>query len=377
MAFIWQQKNWPNFTWNNKPIEQSSNQFVTIANQLVGKVSDLSKDEESEVLVDLMVSETVKTSQIEGENYNRDDVRSSIRNQLKLNNKPEKVGDPKANGIASLMVSVREYFADPLTAQRLYDWQDKIIVSPHDRRWIDVGKWRTHKEPMLIVSGAFGKEKTHYEAPPSDQVPAEMVRFINWFNNSKYLSGPIRAGIAHLYFECIHPFADGNGRVGRAISELALSQSLGHPVLMSLSTTIMDRQSEYYDALKLSSQGTLDITKWLVWFTTLILDSQRQAIEQIEFVLSKARFWDKHNSQLNDRQSKVIARMLREGPDNFIGGMSANKYGKITKCSKATATRDMAELLKIGAFQKLNGGGRSTRYKVNLPVTQVIKNTIV
>ena len=373
MTYIWQRKNWPNFTWNNELIEKSSNQFITIANQLVGKVSDLSKDEKSEALVDLMVSEAIKTSQIEGENYNRDDVRSSIRNQLKLNNKPEKVIDPEANGVASLMVSVRKHFADPLTAQRLYDWQDKIIVSRHDRNWNELGKWRTHIAPMLIVSGAFGKEKTHYEAPPSDQVPAEMERFINWFNGSKYLSGPIRAGIAHLYFECIHPFSDGNGRVGRAISELALSQSLGYPVLMSLSTTIMSRRAEYYDALKLSSQGTLDITKWLVWFTTLVLDSQKQAIEQIEFVLSKARFWDKHNSQLNDRQSKIIARMLREGPNNFIGGMSANKYCKITKCSKATATRDMAELLKIGAFQKLNGGGRSTRYKVNLPVVDGIK----
>ena len=377
MTYIWQRKNWPNFTWNNELIEQSSNQFSAEANQLVGKVNALPEVEKREVLVDLMVSEAMKTSQIEGENFNRDDVRSSIRNHLKLNTKPERGGDPRADGIASLLVSVREHFNAPLTKDRLFEWQNKTIVNPYERRWIEMGKWRTHKEPMLIVSGAFGKEKTHYEAPPSDQVPTEMERFINWFNGSNYLLGPVRAGIAHLYFECIHPFADGNGRVGRAISEIALSQCLGYPVLMSLSTTIMNKRSEYYDALKLSSQGTLDITKWLVWFTNLVLDSQKQAIDQIEFVLSKARFWDKHGSQMNERQSKVVARMLREGPDEFKGGMSANKYGKITKCSKATATRDMSELLRIGAFQKLNGGGRSTRYRVNLTIGQGIENKIV
>ena len=372
MTYIWQRENWPNFTWNSKVIGQSSNKFLVAANRLIGKVNELPEVEKIEAQVDLMVSEAVTTSQIEGEYFNREDVRSSIRNHLKLNAKSERVVDPKANSVSSLMVSVREHFAEPLTAQRLYEWQDKIIVNPFDRRRMEIGKWRTHKEPMQIVSGAIGKEKTHYEAPPSDQVHTEMERFINWFNGSKYLSGPIRAGIAHLYFECIHPFADGNGRVGRAISEIALSQSLGYPVLMSLSTTILDKQSEYYDALKLSSQGTLNITKWLVWFTNMVLDSQKQAIDQIGFVLSKARFWDKYNSRINERQSKVIERMLRTDPNGFSGGMSADKYCKITKCSKATATRDMSTLLKIGAFQKLKGGGRSTRYEVNLPVPQEI-----
>ena len=225
---------------------------------------------------------------------------------------------------------------------------------------------------MLIVSGAWGKEKIHYEAPPSDQVPAEMARYIDWFNGCTHLPGPIRAGIAHQYFESIHPFGDGNGRVGRAIAETALSQSLGFPVLMSLSTAIMSKRAEYYDALEHSGKGSVDITKWLKWFTNLVLDSQTQAITQIEFVLSKARFWDKYNSQINDRQSKVIARMLRDGPDQFKGGMSARKYCKITKCSITTATQDISNLLKIGAFQQLAGGDQSPRYNVNLPVVHEI-----
>ena len=374
MTYIWQRKEWPNFTWDNEVVEQNASQFTIEANRLFGKVNDLPEVEKTTVIVDLMVSEALNTSLIEGEYFSWSDLHSSIRNHLNLNADPEKVYDTKANGIASLMVSVPEHFADDLTAQQLCEWQNKIIVNPYDRRRLDFGKWRTHKEPMLIVSGAFGREQIHYVAPPSDQVPAEMEQYINWFNDSQNLPGLVRAGIAHLYFECIHPFADGNGRVGRAISEIALSQSLGYPVLMSLSTTILDKQSEYYNALKLSSQGTLDITKWLVWFTNLVLDSQKQAIDQIGFVLSKARFWDKYNPQINERQSKVIERMLRNGPNGFKGSMSADKYCKIAKCSKATATRDLSALLKIGAFQKLNGGGRSTRYVVNLPVAQGIKN---
>ena len=242
----------------------------------------------------------------------------------------------------------------------------EIIVGRFDRGKLEVGKWRTSAEPMQIVSGAIGKTQIHYEAPPSRQVPAKMKRYLEWFNGSKNLKGAVRAGVAHLYFECIHPFSDGNGRVGRAISETALSQEIGHPALLSLSTTIQNRQQDYYDALSRSSRGSLDITGWLVWFTDLVLDSQREAKAQISYVLSKAQFWDTHVDRLNERQNKILGRMFREGPEGFKGGMSAQKYSKITKCSKATATRDLAELLKMGAFKKLDDGGRSTRYDIQL-----------
>lgn len=366
MAYIWQLNEWPNFTWDNDAVDQNAYAYALEASSLVGQVKHLSEDQKSDALIDLMVSEAVRTSQIEGENFDREDVRSSIRNQLGLNATLETVRDPKANGVAALMISVRNHFAEPLTEKRLCDWQDQIIVGGHERSKLDVGKWRVNPEPMQIVSGAIGKEKVHYEAPPSPQVPAEMKCFIEWFNGSRHMKGAVRAGVAHLYFECIHPFSDGNGRVGRAISEIALSQELGHPALLSLSTTIQKRRQEYYDALNRASLRSLDITEWLVWFTGLVLSSQKQAKEQISYVLSKARFWDVYSNRLNERQTKVLNRMFREGPEGFKGGMSAQKYIRITDCSKATATRDLSELLNMGAVRKLEGGGRSTRYDVLL-----------
>ena len=367
MAYVWQRAEWPNFTWDTAAVDQNVYAYALEASRLVGEVQHLSEAEKTDVLVDRMVSEAVKTSQIEGENLDSKDVCASIRNQLGLNLSLETVRDRRANGVAGLMISVQDHFSEPLTERRLCEWQDRVIVGRYERGRLEVGKWRTFVEPMQIVSGAIGKTKIHYEAPPSAQVPAEMKRYVEWFNSSKNLKGVVRAGVAHLYFECIHPFSDGNGRVGRAISETALSQEIGHPALLSLSTTIQGRQQEYYDALSRASRGSLDITEWVVWFTGLVLDSQREAKAQISYVLSKAQFWDTHVDRLNERQTKILGRMFREGSEGFKGGMSAQKYSKITKCSKATATRDLAELLKMGAFKKLEGGGRSTRYDIQLP----------
>lgn len=368
VTYVWQRKDWPNFGWDNELVERNAYAYALEASRLVGEVTHLEETSKTEVLLDLMISEAVKTSQIEGEDFDREDVRSSIRNRLGLNMMPEAVRNPQADGVASLMISVRENFANPLTERSLCEWQDRIIVGRRRRNELEIGRWRTHPEPMEIASGAVGKEKVHYVAPPSEQVPAEMKRFIEWFNGGgQYLKGAVRAGVAHLYFECIHPFSDGNGRIGRAISEVALSQELGHPALLSLSTTIQSRRQEYYAALLQASRGSLDITEWLIWFAGLVLDSHRHARKRIAHVLSTARFWELHGGKLNERQSKILKRMFREGPDGFKGGMNARKYVGITNCSKATATRDLTELLKMGAFRKLEGGGRSTRYDVRLP----------
>jgi len=366
MPYIWQRKEWPNFTWDNDAVDRNAYAYALEASRLVGEVGHLPATSKTDALIDLMVSEAVKTSRIEGENFDREDVRSSIRNQLGLNATPETVRDPRAHGVAGLMISVRDHFAAPLSEERLCAWQDRIIVGRYERGKLDVGRWRGNPQPMRIVSGAIGREKVHYQAPPSSQVPEEMARFIDWFNGSQNIKAAVRAGVAHLYFECIHPFSDGNGRIGRAIAEIALSQELGHPTLLSLSTTIEERRRDYYDALSRASLGGLDITEWLLWFTALVRDCQKQARNQIAYVLSKARFWDAYAKRLNDRQIKVLKRMFREGSGGFKGGMTARKYLKITDCSKATATRDLTELLKMGAFRKLEGGGRSTRYDIKL-----------
>jgi len=366
MKYIWQQDNWPAFIWQSPKAEMNAYAYAMEAGNLVGQISHLSEAEKTDALIDLMVSEAVKTSKIEGELYDRDDVRSSIRNQLGIAPSPENVKDPRANGVSALMISVSRNYAEDLTAERLFEWHDMLISDKYVRKHMEIGQWRTDVEPMQIVSGVYGREKVHYEAPPSKDVPAEMERFIKWFNDSRGEKGPVRAAIAHLYFEVIHPFADGNGRIGRAISEVALSQDLGHPAILSLSSTIEAHRKEYYEALSKASQGGMDITAWVEWFTGLVLEAQLQAKEQIDFVLAKARFWDNFGHILNERQTKVAARMLKEGLSGFEGGMSAQKYMKLADCSKATATRDLSDLVERGAFKKQEGGGRSTRYDVKL-----------
>jgi len=219
---------------------------------------------------------------------------------------------------------------------------------------------------MQIVSGSIGKEKIHFQAPPSQQVSEEMRQFISWFNatapdESKTISSaPVRAAIAHLYFESIHPFEDGNGRIGRAIAEKTLSQTLGRPVMMSLSRTIEADRKNYYAALE-QAQTSNEITAWISYFVEVALKAQRESRQLIDFTLQKTRFFDRHKTQLNERQTRVIQKMLEAGQGGFEGGMSAKKYMSITKTSKATATRDLQMLSELGVF-KAEGGGRSVRY---------------
>lgn len=371
MEAIWKHAEWPQFTYQTDALQDVLYKYAAEANALAGRLAGVDEEEKSEALIDLMVTEAIRTSQIEGEHYDRDDVRSSIRNQLGLVSVPEPVRDPRANGISALMISAREAFRTPLTKERLFQWHDMVMTDDNLRARVPVGNWRD--DEMQIVSGPIGRETVHFNAPPPDKVPDEMAAFIQWFNatapegEKANMPAPIRAAVLHLYFETIHPFADGNGRIGRALSEVALSQELGSPVLLSLSSVIQKRRKEYYDELNLASHGDLDITRWVEWFVHTILQAQLEAREMIMFVLGKARFWETHEDTLNERQTRVIKRMMREGPDGFIGGMSAKKYVSITGCSKATATRDLSELSDLGVFRQLPGGGRSTSYELVLP----------
>ena len=370
MRYLWARDGWPQLHFDLEAVHGTLYRYAMEANLLKGSVAQLAEEEQTEALIDLMVSEAIKTSAIEGESYDRRDVRSSIRNQLGLNPVPEPVRDPRANGIAALMISVRESFREPLARERLFVWHDMVIADPDERRRIPVGAWRD--DAVQIVSGPIGREVVHFEAPPPQAVPAEMARFLAWFNatapraEASDLPGPVRAAVAHLHFECIHPFADGNGRIGRAISEIALSQELGRPVLLSLSVAIEAERRKYYEALAAASRGGLDVTPWVRYFVDTVLDSQLRARTTIAFVLEKARFWDRFDAQVNERQRKVLARMFRAGPEGFEGGISAKKYASITGASKATATRDLADLLQAGALRRLPGGGRSTRYELAL-----------
>jgi Fic family protein len=373
VTYVWARDGWPQLRFDLQAVQGTLYRYAMEANVLKGSVAQLADEEETEVLIDLMVSEAIKTSAIEGEDLDRRDVRSSIRNQLGLDPTPEPVRDPRAHGIAALMISVRRSFREPLTRERLFAWHEMVIADPALRRRIPVGAWRD--AAIQIVSGPIGREVVHFDAPPPRDVPAEMARFLDWFNATapkgkpSDLAGPVRAAVAHLHFECIHPFADGNGRIGRAISEIALSQELDRPVLLSLSRAIEAERKKYYEALAAASQGGLDITHWVRYFVDTVLEAQLQARATIAFVLEKARFWDRFGERVNERQRKALARMFRAGPEGFAGGISAKKYASITGASKATATRDLADLLREGALRRPPGGGRSTRYELALGET--------
>lgn len=365
MKYNWQQKDWPLFRYDEGRLEDMLYRITAHMGRLSGAMKMLPENTKMDMLIDTMVSEAIKTSEIEGEFFSRQDVKSSIRNKLGLNTKPEHVHNKSARGVGELMVAVHTHFAEPLSEKMLFDWHRLLL---QESRGIAVGEWRTHEEPMQVLSGAFGKERVHFEAPASKNVPEEMKQFILWFNETapggkrEIKKAPIRAGIAHLYFESIHPFEDGNGRIGRALSEMALGQGIGHPVLMSLSATIEANKKDYYSALEKAQYGN-EITPWLNYFTDTINKAQQAAEDQIDFILGKANFFDTYKEQLNARQLSAIIRMLEEGPNGFEGGMSARKYIAITKTSKATATRDLQHLVEIGAFKSI-GAGRSARYDI-------------
>ncbi len=329
-----------------------------------GILKGLPEATQTETALDFMVSEAVKTSAIEGEVLSRADVMSSIHNQLALNVPLAVVRDPRATGAAELIMDVRRSFAEPLSRKKLFAWHRMQLGSR--AKHLRVGAWRTHAEPMQVVFGLIGKTKVHFAAPPSKRVPKEMEAFFAWFNatapggKQEIKRAPVRSAITHLYFESIHPFEDGNGRIGRALAEKALSQGLGYPVVLSLSKMIDAKKTKYYSALK-QAQRSNEITRWIDYFVHTVLDAHIDAERQIDFVLRKTKFFDQFAGQLDERQIKMIRRMLDEGPQGFAGGMSAQKYIGITGVSKATATRDLQHLQDIGVLQRI-GAGRSTRY---------------
>ncbi|PHQ61057.1 MAG: cell filamentation protein Fic [Maribacter sp.] len=363
MQYNWQQKDWPNFQYKTNAIEDLLFDFAQRTGRISGVLDGFSESEQAEAMINLMVSEAIKTSEIEGEYLSRKDVISSIRRNLGLNPELPVSKDKRVEGVTELMLAIRKHFMAPISEKMLSDWH---IMLMKGSKGIQLGKWRTHKEPMQIVSGAMGRKIVHFEAPASNTVTSEMEGFITWFNKSQNsINKPIiRSAIAHLYFESIHPFEDGNGRIGRAIAEKALSQSIGRPVLFSLSKSIEGNKNNYYEALK-AAQGSNEITDWINYFVKTVLDAQIDAEQEIEFTLKKTKFFDTHQEALNERQQKVIRRMLEEGHQGFEGGMNARKYISIASTSKATATRDLQDLVQKDIFKPI-GGGRSTRYEVNL-----------
>ncbi len=366
MKYNWQHPNWPNFTYDLSSVRKQLLTFAEKTGEVSGILKGLSNEMQQEAALQLMVTEAVKTSEIEGEYISREDVKSSIRNKLGLNKVAIQVQDKRATGISELAIDIRNQFHAPLTEEMLLNWHKMLMQGASG---IEIGKWRTHSEPMQVVSGTPAKQTVHYEAPPSNRVKKEMGAFIKWFNSTSSganeLKPPlVRSAIAHLYFESIHPFEDGNGRIGRAISEKVLAQGIGRPEYISLSKTIEAQKQEYYAALE-RAQMSLQITPWIEYFVEMALHAREDAQVVVEYSLSLAKFFDKHRDTLSDRQLKVLRKMSAAGPEGFEGGMSPKKYISITGVSKATATRDLQELHNIEALIR-KGDGRSTRYHLNL-----------
>ena len=371
MKWNWQQPDWPDFSWKQARLLKAEALFLLEAGEYAGTAKHLGAEDREQLTVEAMSTEAVTTSEIEGEILDRSSVQSSIRRQLGLATDHRKIGAAE-QGVSEMMVDLHHTFAEPLSHEMLFRWHRMLTTGRRDLK--DVGSYRTHVEPMQVVSGAIHDPKVHFEAPPSTTVPAEMSRFIDGFNRSAPgNAGPLpaltRAGIAHLYFICIHPFEDGNGRIGRAIAEKVLAQSLGHPTLTALAATILAKRNAYYAALEANNKQ-LKITPWLTWFAATVIEAQRRSIAMVDFLIDKTRLLDRLRGQLNERQKKALLRMLREGPEGFKGGLRAGKYAGITGASPATATRDLADLVAKQALVR-SGEQRHTRYEIAIPLRPV------
>jgi Fic family protein len=371
MKWNWQQPHWPEFSWKEARLVEAEALFLLEAGEYAGTAKYLAAEDREQLTVEAMSTEAVTTSEIEGEILDRASVLSSIRRQLGLATDHRKVGAAE-QGVSDMMVDLHHTFADPLSHDVLFRWHRMLTTGRRDLT--DVGSYRVHLEPMQVVSGPIHDPKVHFEAPPSASVPAEMSRFIDWFNrsapgNGEPLSALTRAGIAHLYFVCVHPFEDGNGRIGRAIAEKILAQSLGHPTLIALAATILAKRNAYYAALEANNKRQ-EITPWLTWFAATVIEAQRRSIALVDFLIDKTRLLDRLRDQLNERQKKALLRMLREGPEGFEGGLSAGKYASITGASPATATRDLADLVAKHALVR-SGEQRHTRYEIAIPLRPV------
>ena len=371
MTWNWQQPDWPKFTWDGARLALAEEQFLIGGGVFVGAVKHLRDADRNQLTIEAMSAEALTTSEIEGEILNRASVQSSIQRQMGLASDHRRVA-PAEQGVSEMIVSLYKTFSAPLSEMMLFEWHGMLMKGRRDL--LEVGTYRTSAEPMQVVSGAIDAPKIHFEAPPSNEVPFEMDGFIDWFNRTapggrEPLPAITRAGTAHLYFESIHPFEDGNGRVGRAIAEKSLAQNLGQPTLIALAATILARRASYYAALEAANKRN-EISKWLAWFAGATIEAQRRTMALIEFLIAKTKLFDRLSGQLNERQKKALLRMFEEGPAGFKGGLSAGNYGTITGASPATATRDLADLTAKGALIR-EGERKSARYALDIPLKPV------
>lgn len=372
-SWIWQQPDWPRFRWDEARLAPVLSRTRLAQGKILGAVRLLDPRLSTEAVATILVEDGLTTSAIEGERFDLDAVRSSVARRLGLPTAGLPAPPRAVDGLIDVLLDATRRHDVLLTGERLFGWQAALFPTGYSGlHAIRVGGLRGD-EPMRVVSGGIGKERVHFIAPPRQGLEAELARFVAWFNAPPVgiegiggLDGLVRAGLAHLWFVTLHPFEDGNGRLARAITDMALSQDEGQPMrFFSLSAQILRERESYYAILKRTQRGGLDVTDWLAWFLPQVEAAATEAEQTVANTLAKARFWLKHQATvLNDRQRKTLNRMLDAGPSRFEGGMNTRKYVSLTGASRATAYRELADLVEKGCLRPTGKGGRSSAYDV-------------
>ena len=369
--YVWQRPTWPAWKYDRLALSRILAQARLRQGLVLGKAQAVGMQGEAFSLVveDIWVQEVIATAAIEGQKLDFDQVRSSVMRMLGMADTG--ASSRHVDGLVEVMQDALQNFAVPLDEDRLCRWQSALFPGGTSGiKRIEVGRYRTFADAIQIVSGRPGHEVAHYRAPDSVNIPGEMARFLTWFNKSGAEDGIVRAAIAHLWFETIHPFEDGNGRIGRAVMDMIIARDANSPIrLYSMSRQLQENRSAYYDALNLAQKGDGDgdVTSWVQWFVTQFAAACITSERLIDQALEKARYWSAHaGDRFNERQRKALQKLLDAGDGGFLGGLTADKYCKITAASKATATRDLADLLQKHALFS-RGVGKATKYYINVP----------
>ncbi len=368
MKYIYQYKSWPKLSWKSDPILPLISRARLEQGKLLSKVSQLGFKLGQEAHIEILIEETVKTAAIEGENISRELVRSSVMKRLGLSSTGLPMATRNVDGLVQVLLDATQSYAKPLTEARLKGWQAALFPTGYSGLTrIKVGDWRGN-DPMRVVSGPINREKIHFEAPPRNNLKREIKQFLSWWKLSQDpMEGLLRAGLAHFYFVTIHPFEDGNGRIARAITDMALAQEEQLSTrYYSLSTQIMEERQNYYTVLEMCQKGTGDITPWFEWFLECYIRAVQKSSHLIANVLAKAEFWQQlQTMELNERQKKVINRLLDAGKGAFKGGLTTRKYVSMAKVSRATAFREILDLVSNQILQQNPSRGRSVSYDLN------------
>lgn len=360
--YIWQYPEWPSFTWNDSRLIALLSEVRNLEGMIQGMMDGLGFNVQSMTALNVMTEDVLRSNEIEGVILNSDKVRSSIARHLGIDTAGLPQPDHYTEGVVQIMMDAVTNCNKPLTPERLFNWHAALFPTGRSGMYpITVGAYRTGGEPMQIVSGAMGKEKVHYEAPPSEVVPDMMTDFLTWINSDNTVIDPVlKAAVAHLWFVAIHPFDDGNGRLTRTITDMQLAKADGFPLrFYSMSAEILREKKAYYEILEHTTSNSTDITEWLEWFLNTMKSSILRAKETVKRVVSKSSFWQRHREiPMNERQVKVV-NMLWDG---FTGKLTSSKWAKITKTSQATALRDITDLIEKGILTAAADGGRSSNY---------------